>query len=160
MQCFSYQYSLTSEPAIGDQSLRQAVQQHGLAVPVGHEGPEQPIPVYDSKLHMALTYQPEPRMLPFGCMVWYLGKSKDPQAPKSFAPNGKPAVYVGPKVLPGMRCKDIHILLDLHLLTSENKVREIITRDFIPPVGLWYFLLTQVPMFVSAQTRPPITSSN
>ena len=72
-------------------------------------------------------------MLPFGSMVWYLGKLKDLQAPKSFTPNGKPALYIGPGVLPGMRCKDVHILIDLDLLTSTGQVLSLVlVRGFIP----------------------------
>ena len=56
---------------------------------------EVPLPDVDSKLHLAIGYQPEPRLLPYGpgCFVWYLGKIKDPMAPKSFSPNGKAAMY-------------------------------------------------------------------
>ena len=111
---------------------------------------------FESKLHLALTYQPEPRMLPFGTLVWYLGKSKDPNAPKTFGPNGKPAIYVGPEVSSGMRCKDVHVMLDLELLTSSDRVREIITRDFIPPVGPWIFPLTGIPMLRSLQPEIPL----
>jgi hypothetical protein len=45
-----------------------------------------------------------------------------------------------------MRCKDVHILIDLDLLTSTGQVREVITRDFITPVGPWIFPLSRVPM--------------
>ena len=45
-----------------------------------------------------------------------------------------------------MRCKDVHILIDLDLLTSTGHVREVITRDFITPVGPWIFPLSRVPM--------------
>ena len=51
-------------------------------------------------------------------MVWYLGKIKGPIAPKSFAPNGKPALYLSPEVSPGLKSTDVHLLLDLALLTS------------------------------------------
>eukprot|EP00435_Cladocopium_sp_Y103_P057861 s135_g20.t1 len=63
---------------------------------------------WESKLHLALTYQPEIRPVPFGASVWY----RDPTRPKFFKPNGIPAVYVGPEVLPGLRCKDVHVLYD------------------------------------------------
>ena len=53
---------------------------------------EVPLPDVDSKLHLAIGYQPESRLLPYGCFVWYLCKIKDPMAPKSFSPNGKAAI--------------------------------------------------------------------
>ena len=83
MSRFSYQYDLSSPPTLADGSLRAAAYQHQLELPERVEGPALPPIEFDSKLHMALTYQPEPRMLPFGAMVWLLGKSKDPTNPKS-----------------------------------------------------------------------------
>lgn len=70
------------------------------ALPEGEEGPPLPPVEYDSKLHMAFQYQPEPRMIPFGALVWF----KDLTVPKSFGPNGHPAIYISPEVLPGLRC--------------------------------------------------------
>ena len=132
-----------------DGSLRFDVHRHDHALPADVEGPEVPVPNVDSKLHLALGYQPEPRLLPFGCFAWYLGKIKDPMAPKSFSPNGKAALYLGPEVVPGMGCKDAHILLDLALLTSRGEVREILASDFIPPICSWLFPLTRVFMLKS-----------
>ena len=155
MQCFAYQYNLHTPPSNHDGSLRSDVHRHVHALPEGVEGPEVPIPDVDSKLHLALGYQPEPRSLPYGCFVWYLGKIKDPMAPKSFGPNGKAALYLGPEVAPSMSCKDVHILLDLTALTSHGEVREIITRDFTPPQGSWIFPLTRVRMLKSPTDFPP-----
>ena len=149
MQCFAFQYNVNTPPSNHDGSLRFDVHRHDHALPAGVEGPEVPVPDVDSKLHLALGYQPEPRLLPYGCFVWYLGKIKDPTAPKSFSPNGKAAMYLGPEVVPGMGCKDVHILLDLTLLTSRGEIREILTRDFIPPTGSWLFPLTRVFMLKS-----------
>ena len=70
-------------------------------------------------------------------------------APKSFSPNGKAALYLGPEVVPGMGCKDAHILLDLAILTSRGEVREILASDFIPPICTWLFPLTRVFMLKS-----------
>ena len=155
MQCFAYQYNLHTPPSNHDGSLRSDVHRHVHALPEGVEGPEVPIPDFDSKLHLALGYQPEPRSLPYGCFVWYLGKIKDPMAPKSFGPNGKAALYLGPEVAPSMSCKDVHILLDLTALTSHGEIREIITRDFTPPQGSWIFPLTRVRMLKSPTDFPP-----
>ena len=92
MPRFCYQYDLNTPPSNDDGSLRHQAHRHQHSLPPDVEGPEVPPPQVDSKLHLALGYQPEPRMLPFGCMAWYLGKIKDPVAPKSFAPNGKLAI--------------------------------------------------------------------
>ena len=89
-------------------------------------------------------------------MVWFLGKSKGPTNPKSLSPNGKPAIYVGPEVHSGMRCKDVHVLLDLTLLSSSDRVREIITRDFIAPTGPWIFPLTKIPMLRTLTPEIPV----
>ena len=86
MMCFSYQYCSNSPPSLDDGSLRHAVHDLHAQLPDGVEGPEVPLPEYESKLHMALGYQPEPRMLPFGSMVWYLGKSKGRRAPRVLPP--------------------------------------------------------------------------
>ena len=128
---------------------------HDAVLPDGVEGPVPPPPVYDSKLHMALGYQPDTRMLPFGALVWCLNKTKDPKAPKSFEPTGIPALYVGPEVLPAMRCKDVHHLFDLADLTSYNSVRLIVTKDFAIPTGRWVFPLTSVPMLKSILPENP-----
>ena len=157
MQCFAYQYCLHTPPSNHDGSLRSDVHRHVHALPEGVEGPEVPIPDLDSKLHLALGYQPEPRSLPYGCFVWYLGKIKDPMAPKSFGPNGKAALYLGPEVAPSMGCKDVHVLLDLTALTSRGEVREILTRDFVPPQGSWVFPLTRVHMLKSPRTFPDVS---
>ena len=103
------------------------VRQQDDALPDGVEGPIPPPVEYDSKIHMALQYQPDTRMVPFGALVWYLSRVKD------FAPSGIPAIYVGPEVLPAMRCKDVHILFDLSSLTQSDRVREIVTKDFVTP---------------------------
>lgn len=113
MVCFCYQYNLNTPPSNCERSLRHEIHQQEHALPEGVEGPEVPLPDVESKLHLALGYQPEPRSMPYGCFVWYLGKIKDPMAPKSFSPNGKGALYLGPEVVPGMGCKDVHVLLDL-----------------------------------------------
>jgi hypothetical protein len=55
--------------------------------------------------------------------------------PKKFSPNGKPTVYLSPEVSPGLRSKDIHLLLDLRLFASTGQLKEISTRDFIEPAG-------------------------
>lgn len=146
MMCFCYQYDLNTPPSNYEGSLRHESHKHHHSLPAGVEGPEVPLPDVESKLHLALGYQPEPRLLPFGCLVWYLGKIKDPNAPKSFTPNGKPALYLAPEVAPGLRSRDVHLLLDLNLLTSTGQVREIVTRDFVPPSGSWHFPLTRVVM--------------
>lgn len=159
MRCFSYQYDLTTPPSDHPGSLRDESHRYHHALPEGVEGPEVPPLSFDNKLHMALSYHPEPRVIPYGSLVWYLGKSKEPQAPKSFGPNGRPAIYVGPEVLPGMRCKDIHVLLDLAALTSTDHVREIRTKDFVSPTGSWVFPLSQVPMLLSPHFKPAIHSS-
>eukprot|EP00435_Cladocopium_sp_Y103_P025527 s45_g6.t1 len=143
MRCFGYQYNLTTLPIVDSDSMRHAAHQYHQALPEGEEGPIAPIPHYESKLHMALQYQPEPRTIPYGALVWYLGKSREPNAPKTFGPNGRPALYIGPEILPGLRCKDIHVLLDLQELTSHDHVREIRTRDFIAPAGTWAFPLSK-----------------
>ena len=78
-------------------------------------------------------------------------------APKSFGPNGKAALYLGPEVAPSMGCKDVHILLDLTALTSRGEVREILTRDFVPPQGSWVFPLTCVHMLKSPRTFPDVS---
>ena len=70
MQCFAYQYCLHTPPSNHDGSLRSDVHRHVHALPEGVEGPEVPIPDLDSKLHLALGYQPEPRSLPYGCFLW------------------------------------------------------------------------------------------
>ena len=136
MMCFCYHYNLITPPSLPDPSLREAVDELQRALPEGHEGPIQATPQYDSKLHMALQYQPEPRMIPFGALVWF----KDRVAPKSFGPNGHPAIYMSPEVLPGLRTKDVHVLVDLDQL-KDGKLREIVTRDFISPSGPWVFPL-------------------
>lgn len=100
MVCFCYHYNLTTNPSLVDQSLREAVDELQRALPEGEEGPPLPPVEYDSKLHMAFQYQPEPRMIPFGALVWF----KDLTVPKSFGPNGHPAIYISPEVLPGLRC--------------------------------------------------------
>jgi hypothetical protein len=66
--------------------------------------------------------------------------------PKKFSPNGKPTVYLSPEVSPGLRSKDIHLLLDLRLFASTGQLKEISTRDFIEPAGGWIFSLTRVRM--------------
>jgi len=138
---------LNTPPTVHEGSLRQEAPQHEHALPPGVEGPEVPPVEVESKLHMALGYQPEPRMYPFGCLVWYLGKIKDPVAPKILSPNGKPAVNLSPEVGPGLRSKDIHLLLGLRLFTSTGQLKEISTRDFIEPAGGgWIFSLTRVRM--------------
>ena len=47
---------------------------------------------------------------------------------------------MSPKVLPGLRTKDVHVLVDLDHL-KDGKFREIVTRDFIAPSGPWIFPL-------------------
>ena len=161
MVCFCYQYDLNTLPTHHDGSIRHESHRHQHALPPDVEGQEVPLPQVDSKLHLALGYQPEPRMLPFGCKVWYLGKIKDPAAPKSFSPNGKAAIYLGPEVSPGLRSKDVHFLMDLALFLSTGQVRQIITRDFIEPTGMWIFPLTKVTMLkphdsISPQLELPL----
>eukprot|EP00435_Cladocopium_sp_Y103_P071759 s497_g38.t1 len=155
MLCFCYQYDLNTPPSNHEGSLRHQAHQHAHELPPGVEGPEVPFPQVDSKLHLALGYQPEPRLLPFGCFVWYLGRIKDPAAPKSFSPNGKPAIYLSPEVSPGLKSKDVHLLLDLSLLTSTGQIREIITRDFVEPSGSWVFPLTRVTMLKPLDPQLP-----
>ena len=139
MTCFCYHYDLTTLPLLEDQSLREAVDELQRALPEGEEGPIQPPMQFDSKLHMALQYNPEPRMIPFGALVWF----KDRVAPKTFGPNGHPAIYMSPEVLPGLRTKDVHVLVDLDHL-KDGKFREIVTRDFIAPSGPWIFPLNRL----------------
>lgn len=161
MRCFSYQYGFNTFPSLEPGGLRKAVRQHDDALPEGFIGPAPPPPEYESKIHMALSYQPETRMFPFGALVWYLSRAKDPKAPKDFGPTGIAGLYVGPEVLPGMRCKDVHVLFDLESLTGSDRVREIVTADLIAPVGKWMFPLTSVPMLQSLRTElPPPPASN
>ena len=142
MTCFTYQHDFTTALSHDPDGLRNLVRQQD-------EGPV-PSPVeYDSKIHMALQYQPDTRMVPFGALVWYLSRVKD------FAPSGIPAIYVGPEVLPAMRCKDVHILFDLPSLTQSDHVREIVTKDFVTPSGRWVFPLTHVPMLKSLLPEIP-----
>ena len=56
------------------------------------------------------------------------------------------AIYMSPDVSPGLKSKDVHLLLDLSLLTSTGQIREVITRDFVEPSGSWVFPLTRVSM--------------
>ena len=105
MTCFCYHYDLTTLPLLEDQSLREAVDELQRALPEGEEGPIQPPMQFDSKLHMALQYNPEPRMIPFGALVWF----KDRVAPKTCGPNGHPAIYMSPEVLPGLRTMDFSL---------------------------------------------------
>ena len=125
------------------------VRQQDDALQDGVEGPIPPPVEYDSKIHMALQYQPDTRMVPFGALVWYPSRVKD------FAPSGIPAIYVGPEVLPAMRCKDVHILFDLSSLTQSDRVREIVTKDFVTPSGRWIFPFTHVPMLKSLLPEIP-----
>lgn len=159
MRCFGYQYNITTPPMIDSDSMRHAAHQYRHALPEGEGGPIAPMPQYESKLHMALQYQPEPRAIPYGALVWYLGKSREPTAPKTFGPNGRPALYIGPEILPGLRCKDIHALLDLQELTSHDHVREIRTRDFVPPAGPWAFPFSKIPMLQSLHVQPKIRTT-
>ena len=57
-------------------------------------------------------------------------------------------------MVPGMGCKDVHILLDLSVLTSRGEIREILTRDFVPPTGPWQFPLTRVSMLKNPNAIP------
>ena len=110
MQTFAFQYDCTTAPNLERGGIRelshQMVQEltsEGVGVvdsaaPAGtdEDAVGGNLLSWESKLHLALTYQPEIRMVPFGACVWY----RDPTRPKSFKPNGIPAVYVGPEVLP------------------------------------------------------------
>ena len=160
MRCFGYQYNLATLPIVDSDSMRHAAHQYHHALPQEEEGPFAPIPQYDSKLHMALQYQPEIRTIPYGTLVFYHGKSREPHAPKTFGPNAYPALYIGPEILSGLRCKDIHVLLDLQELTSHNHIREIRTRDFVSPAGTWAFPLSKVPMLQSPHVQPVIQTSD
>ena len=157
MQTFAFQYDCTTAPNLERGGIRelshQMVQEltsEGVGVVDSADAPAGAdedavggnLPTWESKLHLALTYQPEIRMVPFGACVWY----RDPTRPKSFKPNGIPAVYVGPEVLPGLRCKDVHILYDLAELTGSGRFKTIIAKDFVLPTGKWLFPLTHVPM--------------
>ena len=95
--CFCHQYDLNTPPTVHEGSLRQETPQHEHALPPGAEGPEVPPVEVASKLHMALGYQPEPRMYPFGCLVWYLGKIKDPVAPQKIYPKWKANCLLVPR---------------------------------------------------------------
>eukprot|EP00435_Cladocopium_sp_Y103_P046209 s240_g13.t1 len=149
MTCFTYQHDFTTALSHDPDGLRHLVRQQDDSLPDGVEGPVPPPVEYDSKIHMALQYQPDTRMIPFGALVWYLSRVKD------FAPSGIPAIYVGPEVLPAMRCKDVHILFDLPSLTQSDRVREIVTKDFVTPSGRWIFPFTHVPMLKSLLPEIP-----
>ena len=140
MTCFAFQYSATTAPNAQSDSLRGKVDKEMCV-----EDSEIPGVQWESKLHTALTYPVEGRMFPFGSLVWY----KKPDAHGSFEPTGVPALYVGPEVLPAMRFKDTRVLFDLKMLTGEGKVKEIVTKDVIPPAGKWVFPLTSVSMLKS-----------
>ena len=82
MSCFSFQFNLVTPPP--DRSIALvASPDHDL--PPVDEDPVDPEPTYDSKLHLALGYDPNVRLVPFGALVWYLSKDKD------FSPSGVPS---------------------------------------------------------------------
>ena len=71
MSCFSFQFNLVTPPP--DRSIALvASPDHDL--PPVDEDPVDPEPTYDSKLHLALGYDPNVRLVPFGALVWYLSK--------------------------------------------------------------------------------------
>ena len=144
MTCFTYQHDFTTALSHDPDGLRNMVRQQDDAPP---DGPIPPPVEYDSKIHMALQYQPDTRMVPFGSLVWYLSRVKE------FAPSGIPAIYVGPEVLPAMRCKDVHILFELPSLTQSDRVREIVTKDFVTPVVVGFFLSHTFPCSKASYPR-------
>ena len=67
-------------------------------------------------------------------------------------------VYLCPEVLPGLRCKDVHVLLDFEEYQQNNHIRIIVTREFITPTGSWIFPLSSVSLTkkpVPSITQPP-----
>lgn len=165
--CFAAQYNLSSMPSIEHGSLRRKVQEEvcggddvqdpgGELVP-GRDVEDHPLPgleeqvdkgedelpkdepeeiQFQNKLHFALGYVSEGHLVPFGALVWYRRTDRG-----SFEPNGVPALYLGPEILPAMRFKDTHVLLDFESW-RDGRIREITTKDFTFPSGKWVFPLT------------------
>ena len=178
--CFAAQFNLSSMPSIEHGSLRQKVQKEMLGKPdvpnpggelvqerdvEDHELPgldeqidegEKDEPKKESeevdwqnKLHYALGYVSEGHLIPFGALVWYRRTERG-----TFEPSGVPALYLGPEILPAMRFKDTHVLLDLESW-REGRIREIVTKDFTFPSGKWVFPLTKVSMLQSPMPDSP-----
>ena len=179
--CFAAQFNLSSMPSLEPGSLRQKVQQEihkepdvqdpggesqerdvedhelpGLNEPIDEgEGEkdepqgEKDEPQWQNKLHLALGYVSEGHLIPFGALVWYRRTERG-----TFEPNGVPALYLGPEILPAMRFKDTHVLLDLESW-REDRIREIVTKDFTFPSGKWVFPLTKVQMLQSPMPDSP-----
>lgn len=178
--CFAAQYNLSSMPSIEHGSLRRKVQEEvsggddvqdpgGELVP-GRDVEDHPLPgleeevdkgedelpkdepeeiQFQNKLHFALGYVSEGHLVPFGALVWYRRTDRG-----SFEPNEVPALYLGPEILPAMRFKDTHVLLDFESW-RDGRIREITTKDFTFPSGKWVFPLTKVPMLQSPMPDAP-----
>ena len=93
----------------------------------------------ESKIHKALKYEPDCKLVLFGALVFFQDQSRQ----SGLEIRIKPAIYSEPEVLPGMRHKDVHTVLDVEAL-QQGVVKQIITRDLALPPGRWVFPMTEV----------------
>ena len=120
-RCFAFMCNATMQPP---KEIRDCASEAGREVP-------------DTRYETHLGYPYEGYLVPFGALVWFRDKTH-----ATYEPRGKPALYLGPEVIAGMKFKGAHVVVSLRSIKDGDFVTTV-TKDLAIPNGKWSFPMAQ-----------------